>query len=110
MADNFLDIVTTGSQFNDAAWRPWIRPPQPILNISSLLPHSLCRRCLLSGVHLAVLCLYQKQRSLEAVGMILHERFNAPSERQRGVEMLDEEDDETELIQSLEAMTWLRWL
>jgi hypothetical protein len=47
---------------------------------------------------------------LEAVGMILHERFNAPSERQRGVEVLDEEDDETELIQSLEAMTWLRWL
>jgi peroxiredoxin len=100
MADNFLDIVTTGNQFNDAAWRPCMRPPESILNISSQLSHSLCRRCLLSGVKLAVLCLYQKQRFLEAVGMILHERFNALSERRRGVEMLDEEDDETESIQS----------
>jgi hypothetical protein len=110
MADNFLDIVTTGNQFNDAAWRSCVRPPQSILNISSLLSHSFCRQCLLSGVHQAFFCLYQKQRSLEAVGMILHEHFNAPSERQRGVEMLDEEDEETESILSLEAMSWLRWL
>jgi hypothetical protein len=61
---------------------------------------------------LAILCFYQKQRFLEAIGMILHERFNAdePSERQRGAEILDEDSEETESMQSLEAMTWLRWL
>jgi hypothetical protein len=61
--------------------------------------------------HLAVLCLYQKQRFLEAVGLILHERFNTADHAEgQQVVLHNDEDDGTGSVQSLEAMTWLRWL
>jgi hypothetical protein len=43
---------------------------------------------------------------------VLHEGSNAdaPSELQQGVILLHEDEDEADLVQSLEAMTWLRWL
>jgi hypothetical protein len=61
---------------------------------------------------LAVLCLYQKQPFLEAVGMVLHERFNADehSAGQQAVLHDDNEEEEAETVYSIEAMTWLRWL
>jgi hypothetical protein len=79
----------------------------------------LCAADALSVVsQLAVLYLYRKRSFSEAIGIVLHERFEADkgdehSEGQRPA-VLDDDDDgddeQTETLHSLETMTWLRWL
>jgi hypothetical protein len=72
----------------------------------------LCAADALSVAYqLAVLCLYHKHRFAEAVGTILHERFNIDehSPGQQAV-LQDGNDEEAETVHLVEAMTWLRWL
>jgi hypothetical protein len=63
---------------------------------------------------LRILCLYQKQCLLESVGVVLHERFrtedHAQGHQPNAQLPAPDDEDEAEGIQSLEKMTWLRWL
>jgi len=76
----------------------------------------LCAADALSVVsQLAALYLYRKQSFSEAIGTVLHERFEADkgdehSEGQRPAIHDDDDDEEAETLHSLETMTWLRWL
>ena len=62
--------------------------------------------------------LYHKKPALEALGALLHERFNDDEVLDGGNDfsarvddsLFDELDNQPEGIQSLERMTWLRWL
>ncbi len=79
----------------------------------------LCAADALSVVsQLAVLYLYRMRSFSEAIGIVLHERFQADKgdEHSEGQQPAilhdndDDEDEETETLHSLETMTWLRWL
>jgi hypothetical protein len=75
----------------------------------------LCAADALSVVsQLAILCLYQKQNFSEAVGMVLHERFEAGKGNEHSEEqqpaIFNDDDEETETLHSVEELTWLRWL
>lgn len=76
----------------------------------------LCAADALSVVsQLAVLYWYRKRSFSEAIGIVLHERFEPDkgdehSEVQRPAILHDDADEETETLNSLETMTWLRWL
>ncbi len=58
--------------------------------------------------------MYQKQHLLESVGVIIHERFSTEDHAQCPQPNAQlpgqDEDDEAEGVQSIERMTWLRWL
>ncbi|KAG4430217.1 hypothetical protein IFR05_014303 [Cadophora sp. M221] len=69
----------------------------------------LCAADTLSIVtNLAVICAYQKRSFIEAVAITLQSRFNDDA-RDVPEEVLEEFHD-IEGVQSLEKMTWLRWL
>jgi hypothetical protein len=63
-------------------------------------------------LRLGVLCLYRELRLAEAVGVILHERFNSDDDHHQPSSQIlaAADDDEVEGVQSLEKKTWLRWL
>ncbi|KAH7327363.1 hypothetical protein BKA65DRAFT_481074 [Rhexocercosporidium sp. MPI-PUGE-AT-0058] len=70
----------------------------------------LCATDTLSVViNLAVVCIYQKRPFIEAVAITLQSRFNDDAQDLGEGEMLEDSHD-IKGVQSLEKMTWLRWL
>jgi hypothetical protein len=69
---------------------------------------------------LVVSAVYQRLSLLESLGILLHRRFNSIESTKAGsnespsletlTTQLGEDEDKAEGIQSLERMTWLRWL
>ena len=79
----------------------------------------ICAADMLSIImRLLVFTLYQRLPTREALGVLLHERFNNSDyiwgQRRRSLNLqappTNSEGDEADGVQSLERMTWLRWL